>query len=340
MKVFIKKHIITTLICINTFFTFAQDKYDFAVYFDTGAWEEGTIAFEQFLDWKGLTHQRINAVYVNEHNLTTNYKGIYFPGGNAGYYNYLINAAGAEHIQQLVANNGYYIGMCAGADFACDKITWEGITYDYPLNLFEGITVGPIASIAPWPDYAMTTINMNNTDEINQFGNATEEMLYWGGATFSTATNLFDVVATYADVNQPAIIKFNYHSGRVLLIGTHPEIEEDSSRDHTNIVDFLDDNGSDWNFLWTATDWLLKRTISQPMTELNVQLYPNPTSDYVYIRINKKIESLSVYNLQGQLILSQNTNQKYLNVSNLTKGVYLIKIKTYNQVVTKKLFIQ
>jgi glutamine amidotransferase-like uncharacterized protein len=339
MKSFIKKCIITILIFINTF-VFAQDKYDFAIYFDLGAWEEGTIAFEQFLDWKGLTHQRINAVYVNEYNLTTNYKGIYFPGGNAGYYNYLINANGAQHIQQLVANNGYYIGMCAGADFACDKITWEGITYDYPLNLFEGITVGPIDNIAPWPNYTMTTITMNSDDEINQFGNSTEEMLYWGGATFSIATNSFDIVATYADVNQPAIIKFNYNNGRVLLIGSHPEIEEDSNRDHTNIVEELDDNGSDWNFLWTATDWLLKRPISIPINTLNFQLYPNPAVDIVYIKSNNKIESINVYNLQGQIVFIQKTNQKYIDVSNLTNGVYIIKIQTYNHITTKKLIIQ
>jgi len=49
-----------------------------------------------------------------------------------------------------------------------------------------------------------------------------------------------------------------------LLVGPHPEIEEDSDRDGTNFANELNDNGSDWPFLWTSLDWLLKNPISQP----------------------------------------------------------------------------
>jgi len=325
-----------TITCVS-----AQNKYDFAVYFDTGAWEDGTKAFEQFLDWKGLSHKRVDAQYVNTHNLQTHFKGIYFPGGDADYYYRFINYNGVRHIKQLVAN-GYYIGMCAGADYACDKLTWEGITYDYPLDFFQGTAVGPIDVIAPWPQYTMTTIAMDMNDEINKFGSATEDMLYWGGSTFSTsAANNFDVVARYANAgNQSAIIKFDYENGRVLLIGPHPEIEEDNYRDHTSIVEELDDNGSDWNFLWTATDWLLKRPVSVPNDGKTIKLYPNPATDIVYINMDKKIEEITVINQQGQIVLRQKTNQKYIDISELSKGIYLIKLKTFDEFTIKKLVVQ
>ncbi len=336
-----KKIIVTSLLLITIFAT-AQNKYDFAIYFDYGAWEDGTVAFEQFLDWKGLTHKRVDAQYVNTHNLRHHFKGIYFPGGDADKFNARININGVRNIQQLVANNGYYIGMCAGADYACDKLIWEGITYDYPLNLFEGTTIGSIDIIAPWPQYTMTTIRMNTNDEINQFGDATEQMLYWGGSTFSTtAGNHFDIVATYADANnQSAIIKFDYENGRVLLIGPHPEIEEDKDRDHTSIVEELNDDGSDWNFLWTATDWLLKRPISTPFGSSETQLYPNPANKLVFIRNDKKIEKITVINKQGQIVISQKNNQKHIDISHLSKGIYLVKIQTYNHLTTKKLVVQ
>jgi len=335
--------IITVIVLFSISLTgMAQNKYDFAIYNDVGTWKDGTIAFEQFLDWKGLTHKRIDAQYINSQNLRTHFKGIYFPGGDADYYNRSISLIGARHIQQLIADNGYYIGMCAGADFACDKLIWEGVTYDYPLNLFEGIAIGPIDNIAPWPNYSMTTINMNTNDEINQYENTSEKMLYWGGSTFSViANNDYDIVATYADAgNQSAIIKFLYGKGRVLLIGPHPEIEEDSYRDHTSIVEELNDDGSDWNFLWTATDWLLKRPISTPFNSSSVQLYPNPANNMVYIRSDKNIEKMDIINQQGQIVKRIKQNKKYLDVSKLTKGIYFLSIKTFNHLTIKKLVVQ
>jgi len=77
-----------------------------------------------------------------------------------------------------------------------------------------------------------------------------------------------EVVGTYADYNNdPAIIGFGYGEGRVLLIGPHPEIEEDSDRDGTDFADWFEDNGSDWSLLWTATDWVLQQPITEPPSE-------------------------------------------------------------------------
>ena len=246
----------------------AQKLYDFAIYHDgdTGAWEDGVIAFEHFLDWKEVTHNRVTAQDVNTTVLTDCYKVIFFPGGDADYYNADINSNGIQHIQDLVSDNGGYIGMCAGAEFACDILIWQGTKTDYPLDLFQGAATGPIDKLAPWPDNTMTTLHMNLEDEINQFEPSTEDMLYWGGSVFSPyAGFLIDTVATY-DYNNgsSAIVKFTYGNGRVLLIGPHPEIEEDSDRDGVSVAEDLDDNGSDWNFLWTATDWLLGNPLSEP----------------------------------------------------------------------------
>jgi glutamine amidotransferase-like uncharacterized protein len=247
---------------------FSQAKYDFAIYHDgdIGAWEDGIVAFEQFLNWKGVSHNRVTAKDVNTIALKDFYKAICFPGGNADYYNADINTSGVQNIQNLISNGGSYIGMCAGAEFACDKLVWQGYTIDYPLNLFQGKAVGPIDEIAVWPDYSMTTLSMNLEDEINLFEPKNEDILYWGGTVFNAySTTNVDTVATYDSFfDKPAIIKFTYGNGRVLLIGPHPEIEEDSDRDKVNEVEELDDNGTDWNFLWTATDWLLGNTLSKP----------------------------------------------------------------------------
>lgn len=58
-------------------------------------------------------------------------------------------------------------------------------------------------------------------------------------------------------------------------------------------------------------------------------LYPNPVSNYLNIDTNKKIDLISVYNLQGQLVL-ENKRSETINVESLASGQYIIKIISDN----------
>jgi len=254
-------YIFSLLIYTNTV---NAQQYDFAIFYNgTRDWEDGVVAFEKFLDYKNISHTRITASYINLNPLS-NYKVLFFPGGDADFYNSLINQNGVTHIRNFVINGGSYIGICAGADYACDKLIWEGIEYDYPLDLFKGTAIGPIDNLAVWPKYSMTTVNMNKSCEINKFQPLTKQILYWGGTYFEPNNDAnIEVIATFANYqNLPAIISFYYQKGRVLLISPHPEIEEDSERDNTNVAEELKDWGTDWDFLWSATDWLLGKNIT------------------------------------------------------------------------------
>lgn len=245
---------------------FAIEGAEIGIYNGEGTWYDGIISFEQFLDWKGITHERFGPLDVNLNDLTNYYEGIYFPGGDAYYYKRAINETGLQHIRALVQEGGAYIGMCAGAYFASDSVDWEGEIYDYQLDLFQGTATGAIAEIAPWPDYAMTVIDLNPDNPINRYEPPSQTTLYYGGPVFQPHENtIIDTVATWHEYhNDAAIINFSYGNGRVLLVGPHPEIEEDSDRDSTDFAQELDDDGTEWNLLWTAVDWVLGRSISQP----------------------------------------------------------------------------
>jgi len=350
----ILKYIIILLITQSLW---AQTHYDFAIYHDgnVGAWEDGIIAFEHFLDWKGVTHQRVNAQTINSIEIKDYYTGIYFPGGDADYYSADINANGIQHIKDLILNNGAYIGMCAGAEFAGDKLVWQGYVIDYPLDLFMGESIGPIDQLAVWPNYAMTDLSMNLQDEINQFEPNHESMLYWGGSYFNpySGTNM-DIVATYDGYNNlPAIIKFRYGTGRVLLISPHPEIEEDSTNDGVNVAEELDDNGTDWNFLWTATDWLLGNPVSQPpplsIPESSESLYhtstfrifPNPAINELHLSFDeaKNIHKITILNQWGQEVWYKNTLIKDVDLTNFPNGMYVIEIKTNDKIYRKSFLV-
>jgi hypothetical protein len=59
--------------------------------------------------------------------------------------------------------------------------------------------------------------------------------------------------------------------------------------------------------------------------ELDVFIYPNPTDDYLFIEGNKNPIALSIYNLLGAEVIATSAKEK-INVSELSKGIYIIRI--------------
>jgi len=337
------------------------------IYSDYGAWEDGIRALEQFLDWKGVSHERLTAEQINTQTLTDEYVSICFPGGYALYYKLAITASGIQNIRDLVSNGGSYIGFCAGAFFACDSVNWEedGL-FDYPLDLYQGIGYGAIDAIVPWDGHTMTTINLQPLHPINTFEPASEKMLYYGGPWFKSHQGVrADTVGTYeASYNFPAIISTGYGEGRVLLIGTHPEIEEDSDRDSVTFAQELDDAGSDWPFLWSAVDWLLGRPITYPLpSNLDMQFnkpnpgryrleqnYPNPFNEETvipYFLGDQDLVKITLWNTQGQYLGTllnqiQSAGEFRINydAGHLPAGCYIYRMETGSGVcVTKKMLL-
>jgi hypothetical protein len=72
---------------------------------------------------------------------------------------------------------------------------------------------------------------------------------------------------------------------------------------------------------------------------LEVALYPNPVNDVLNIETTLELKSVEIYNLQGQKVLS--SNQKAINVSALTSGMYMVRIEDLdNAVSTKKIIVK
>lgn len=68
----------------------------------------------------------------------------------------------------------------------------------------------------------------------------------------------------------------------------------------------------------------------------NIKIYPNPTSDNIYVTGNKKISALELYNSNGQKVLQ--TGKGSMNISTVTDGIYILKIVTENgEVSTSKI---
>lgn len=54
---------------------------------------------------------------------------------------------------------------------------------------------------------------------------------------------------------------------------------------------------------------------------------PNPATDYINLSASKNINKIEIYNVVGQLVESRvlNSNNNRVNVSNLSKGIYIMK---------------
>ncbi len=82
------------------------------------------------------------------------------------------------------------------------------------------------------------------------------------------------------------------------------------------------------NSLLSAQDFASKN--------LKATIYPNPANDLLNIQTENELKSIEIYSLLGQKIMTE--TQKQINVSGLSKGIYMVRIEDENgAVATQKL---
>ena len=96
---------------------------------------------------------------------------------------------------------------------------------------------------------------------------------------------------------------------------------------------------------------IVTNTVSTTVTSLgllesnfdhSITIYPNPANNYLSIGAdeNTSIDSISIYNLLGQMVKSQHINENNnitIDVSNLRSGSYIVEVKTKKGIVRNKL---
>lgn len=93
----------------------------------------------------------------------------------------------------------------------------------------------------------------------------------------------------------------------------------------------------------TTQDWVVSVSVEtgvETVSFMNVQMYPNPATDYVTIE-NAEGATVVVYNILGSVVstsVSNNSNYQ-LNLTNLPKGSYIVRVQKGAQQITKKLTI-
>lgn len=68
-----------------------------------------------------------------------------------------------------------------------------------------------------------------------------------------------------------------------------------------------------------------------------LKLFPNPTNNSFSIETSKTITSLDIYNVQGKIVKSFYTQLSNYNIEELNSGIYFVKMKSDNDVFTRKI---
>ncbi len=91
-----------------------------------------------------------------------------------------------------------------------------------------------------------------------------------------------------------------------------------------------------------VTSLFTTNTLSSQDFNVNVlkaTIYPNPTSDNFTIEMENEVKAVEIYSIQGQKVM--NSTSKNIDVSNLSKGMYLVRIEdSNNAIATQKLVVK
>ena len=81
---------------------------------------------------------------------------------------------------------------------------------------------------------------------------------------------------------------------------------------------------------------------SQEKPIAGLSIYPNPvTGNKVYITSdNNNTKEIEIYNVLGKKVLIARLNGRELDVSELTPGIYILKIKEGDEQATRKLVVR
>lgn len=95
--------------------------------------------------------------------------------------------------------------------------------------------------------------------------------------------------------------------------------------------------------LWIDNVYVSGGSVGVNEDYLNIQigLYPNPVTNLLNIKSTDiNIQKVQIYTSLGQLVLVEQTNFTNIDVSNLLKGAYVVKIETKSGVFIKKVLKQ
>lgn len=135
-----------------------------------------------------------------------------------------------------------------------------------------------------------------------------------------------------------------------IKVGSAPGMADIAKYTVTTPSWFLDLDPSIQNVYWSVrsidaskvfSDASVQNTLGTRDVKVSsgISIYPNPASEKVFIKGEKVLEA-EIYAMDGKKLNIVLNSDQSINVTHLPKGIYLLKLKTKNEITTKKLMIK
>ncbi|MCS3531535.1 T9SS type A sorting domain-containing protein [Chryseobacterium sp. JUb7] len=162
----------------------------------------------------------------------------------------------------------------------------------------------------------------------------------------SKNNNRFDFSWNGASDDKTPVSALRYE----IKVGSTPGAQDLAKYVVTTPSWYLDLDPSIQNVYWSVRSIDASKTYSDPAVqnvlaaqdvnlEKEFSVYPNPATEKVFIK-GGKISNLEMYSADGRKLNVILNNDQSVNVSDLPKGIYILKLTIKNQQVTKKLIIK
>lgn len=135
-----------------------------------------------------------------------------------------------------------------------------------------------------------------------------------------------------------SVATFSISSEATIVIGDIEQVSGTTANDFTSSVTYIvtAENGDEQAWVVTITP---NTSVNDIALDEYFTVYPNPTKNKLNVSSYYSIDKVEIYSAIGNLLI---TNEKYvdgINVSELSEGVYFVRITSENNIITKRVFI-
>ena len=262
-------------------------------------------------------------------------------------------------------NDGYYDFIVSGNDENNDAVVKTFLYHPSTHNFIENIPTGLYTLGGPG---FVNLLDFDNNHRLDILLAGFD----WADPDMPSLTKIFKNTSTEVNMKPvpPAVLnvtksgnRFNFSwSGasddKTPTNALRYEIKVGSTPGAANIAKyivttpswFLDLDPSVQNVYWSVksidaskvfSDASVQSTLGTRDVTVNskVSVYPNPASEKVFIK-GEKVSDVEIYSIDGRKQNVVLNNDQSINISHLTKGAYLLKLKTKNEITTRKLMIK
>jgi len=142
------------------------------------------------------------------------------------------------------------------------------------------------------------------------------------------------------EIISPSINLLNYDSVKVVndtVLLVYLSVPDKAEIGKYDVVVTTDIEGV---FMLIQGFTVIHNVSAEELSNLQIKCYPNPVTNLLVIESPETIQSLAIYNLQGELIMKEinlNESSIHLNLADFEKGIYLISVTTNTQVLSKQI---